>query len=334
MGAAATGAVVPVSDILAGKAGGHGTAVGVPRGVSSLTQSKSGRWGVWFDLCDRSSYPQGVRVGYWTADRRDAENCRSTVLSSEVVLVSGDFGVQESGGAVVWATIVRQSDVPLADVLPPPGIPVEEAWGEVWSSAEALPEPLRSVTTQTLCRYRDRFCKWAASSSYHEAFPGGLLEHTCRLLRMSREVSAAYGSIPEDSRHVLTAALILHDIGKVFTYGPPPWNQRLPEESLFGHTLLACLMVVDACCALGISWWEEPMVRALLHAIAAHHGRFEWGAVVEPKTPEAWALHTLDNVEAKLSHCSESLSRGVLASDMALLTVAAADSQQTAANSR
>ena len=38
----------------------------------------------------------------------------------------------------------------------------------------------------------------------------------------------------------------------------------------------------------------------LLHLLAAHHGELQFGSPVVPKTPEAWALHHIDNLDAKL----------------------------------
>ena len=46
---------------------------------------------------------------------------------------------------------------------------------------------------------------------------------------------------------------------------------------------------------------ESDLVRVhLLHLVIAHHGELEFGSPVEPKTPEAWALHMIDNLDAKL----------------------------------
>jgi 3'-5' exoribonuclease len=38
----------------------------------------------------------------------------------------------------------------------------------------------------------------------------------------------------------------------------------------------------------------------LLHLIASHHGELEFGSPVVPKTPEAQALHYIDNLDAKM----------------------------------
>ena len=34
------------------------------------------------------------------------------------------------------------------------------------------------------------------------------------------------------------------------------------------------------------------------HLILSHHGRRDWGAIQEPKTAEAWALHLADMASA------------------------------------
>jgi 3'-5' exoribonuclease len=38
----------------------------------------------------------------------------------------------------------------------------------------------------------------------------------------------------------------------------------------------------------------------LLHLLAAHHGELQFGSPVVPKTPEASALHYIDNLDARM----------------------------------
>jgi hypothetical protein len=47
----------------------------------------------------------------------------------------------------------------------------------------------------------------------------------------------------------------------------------------------------------------------LLHLIASHHGELQFGSPVEPKTPEAIALHYLDNLDARLEMIFSSYDR-------------------------
>ncbi|PYI75139.1 MAG: hypothetical protein DMF01_08495 [Verrucomicrobia bacterium] len=45
---------------------------------------------------------------------------------------------------------------------------------------------------------------------------------------------------------------------------------------------------------------SEDVRLHLLHLIGSHHGQKELGSPVEPKTPEAMALHYIDNLDSKL----------------------------------
>ena len=45
---------------------------------------------------------------------------------------------------------------------------------------------------------------------------------------------------------------------------------------------------------------SEDVRLHLLHLIGAHHGEQQFGSPVSPKTPEAMALHYIDNLDARL----------------------------------
>jgi 3'-5' exoribonuclease len=56
---------------------------------------------------------------------------------------------------------------------------------------------------------------------------------------------------------------------------------------------------------------DSDLVRLhLLHLVASHHGEKEFGSPVEPKTPEAMALHLIDNLDAKLEMMSSAYQLG------------------------
>ena len=67
--------------------------------------------------------------------------------------------------------------------------------------------------------------------------------------------------------------------------------------------------------AEGKSWGElkpasEELRDHLLHLIASHHGTKEFGSPVAPKTPEAFLLHHIDNMDAKIEMLRLSYARG------------------------
>jgi len=67
--------------------------------------------------------------------------------------------------------------------------------------------------------------------------------------------------------------------------------------------------------AEGKSWSEmkpasDELRDHLLHLIASHHGTKEFGSPVAPKTPEAFLLHHIDNMDAKIEMLRLSYARG------------------------
>ena len=55
---------------------------------------------------------------------------------------------------------------------------------------------------------------------------------------------------------------------------------------------------------------SESVRLHLIHLVASHHGEKEFGSPVQPKTPEALALHLIDNLDAKLEMMSNAYQLG------------------------
>lgn len=147
---------------------------------------------------------------------------------------------------------------------------------------------------------RERFQTWPAAQMHHGAVRRGLLAHTLRVAELASRLAAGYGpnGLPHDGG-LLEAACLLHDVGKVYTL-PAVAGAALPKEAAqLDHITLGVLIVRSA------AGRAEPALAparltALIHAVAAHHGRKEWGAPVEPGTAEAWLLHLADYAESRL----------------------------------
>jgi 3'-5' exoribonuclease len=145
-----------------------------------------------------------------------------------------------------------------------------------------------------------RFCEWPAAHYRHGAVRHGLLAHSLRVVELARQLTSAYssGGLAHDAG-VVTAASLLHDVGKTRTL-PAVAGATLPEDaSRFDHVTLGVLMVRFAA-AHATPPLEGERLDTLLHAMLAHHGRKEWGAPVEPQTVEAWLVHLADLAESRL----------------------------------
>lgn len=268
-------------------------------------ESAKGNLGFWLTLRD-AGCPPGVRVGYYRKGAVEVyEQLRAVPEEKATVMVTGELSVKAGEPPTIFADSIVPAGLLAADYIPQPRIPVEESWAEIEAAVRKLPEGgvLRRLTDCMLACYGKEIRTWAAAKAYHQPTVGGLAEHICRMLRLAEYDIEEYGA-PEPYPSRLRAGVLWHDIGKIFTYAPPPGNEVLPAESLIPHSLAGCLVVIECARSEGLwyKWRFEPDIQALVHMIASHHGTQAWGALCEPKTPEARALHAIDAYEAKRSH--------------------------------
>ena len=134
----------------------------------------------------------------------------------------------------------------------------------------------------------------------HHAYHGGLLEHIVNVLETGYRIADLY---PQIDRDLLLAGIFLHDLGKVREMSYETTFLYTDEGQLLGHLIIAIEMlsekIVQASEMSGEPFPEETTLR-LKHMIASHHGSYEFGSPKLPMTPEAVALHHLDNLDAKV----------------------------------
>lgn len=97
--------------------------------------------------------------------------------------------------------------------------------------------------------------------------------------------------------------IFLHDLGKVRELSYDCGLGYTSEGQLLGHMSIAVEMLTEKireCEArMGEPFSQETVLR-LKHMILSHHGSYEFGSMKLPMTPEAIALHHIDNLDAKL----------------------------------
>lgn len=133
----------------------------------------------------------------------------------------------------------------------------------------------------------------------HHAYHGGLLDHIVNLAETATRIADLYPSV---DINLLLAGIFLHDLGKIHELSYDPTFQYTDEGQLIGHLVMGVEMLSDKIrlteAATGRSFSEETVLR-LKHMILSHHGTYEYGSPKLPMTPEAIALHHLDNLDAK-----------------------------------
>jgi 3'-5' exoribonuclease len=185
------------------------------------------------------------------------------------------------------------------------------------ADSEFVAQTVKSIVDprlQTLCEaflneWGERFRRTAAARNYHHARRGGLVEHTAQMMRVAKEVGPLYPRLNVD---LLLAGILFHDSGKL-------WENQLPENGfvmgydergeLMGHISIGLELVNSMWRKLAVenaAAWKNLVPHSddvrlhLLHLIGAHHGEAQFGSPVSPKTPEAMALHYIDNLDARL----------------------------------
>lgn len=141
------------------------------------------------------------------------------------------------------------------------------------------------------------FIQVPAGVNVHHAYLGGLLEHTVDVANLCKRVSTVYEQFL--NKDILITGAILHDIGKVREYRVTQKGFEVTDEGeLIGHIVLGAQMLKENAIKMSLS---KNKLMQLEHIILSHHGELEWGSPVVPKTAEAFVIHMLENMDAKLA---------------------------------
>jgi 3'-5' exoribonuclease len=241
------------------------------------------------------------------------EACAS-FTGGEFIAVSGEF-VQSGFGPEAKRWTLRRLDETERDALlgGPPALRERQAadYAHLESAMATLADPrLRALAQLFLAEFGERFRRAAAARGNHHARRGGLVEHVAQMARAAEAVAAAY---PALNRDLLLTGVLFHDCGKMWENQLPPDGFIMPFDErgeLLGHitigielvnTLWRRLLATEQAAAWkDLEPASEDVRLHLLHLLAAHHGQLEFGSPIPPKTPEAWALHYIDNLDAKM----------------------------------
>ncbi len=152
--------------------------------------------------------------------------------------------------------------------------------------------------------FMDLFKKAPAAKNFHHGYLGGLLEHTLSVCQLAAQVADHY---PLLNRDLLITAAFLHDVGKIREFSQGLKIDYTDEGRLVGHLVLGVGMVDEKLRSLK-DFPSELAIR-LRHLILSHHGQYDFGSPKEPKFLEAFALHLLDDLDAKINGLNRFMER-------------------------
>jgi 3'-5' exoribonuclease len=222
---------------------------------------------------------------------------------------SGSFGLD----AKRWICRVLTEEERDAVLAGAPQLQEKQAadFAFITEAMASLADPrLHTLAQHFLAEYGARFRRAAAARGNHHARRGGLVEHVAQMMRSALAVASAY---PALNRDLLVTGVLFHDAGKLWENALPADGFVMPFDErgeMLGHITIGIELVntlwrkvialPEAAAWIPLQPASEDVRLHLLHLVAAHHGELQFGSPVVPKTPEAWALHYVDNLDAKM----------------------------------
>jgi 3'-5' exoribonuclease len=250
------------------------------------------------ELRDRTG---SISARLWNA----AEPIVRSFESGDFLNIRGKVQLFQGALQVILSGIdrIEAEKVELADFLPHTEQDVSKLYERLCTLLRTLDDPhLRALAECFLMDHElmRGYCKAPAGVRNHHAYLGGLLEHVVNLMEAADRLAPLY---PELNRDLLLMGVFLHDVGKVRELNYDRAFSYSDEGQLVGHLVLGVEMLGEQVRRVPDLTGEPFPVELLLrlkHLIVSHHGALEFGSPTVPMTPEAIALHYLDNLDAKI----------------------------------
>jgi 3'-5' exoribonuclease len=263
-----------------------------------LRANRKGDLFLQLDLRDRTG---SISARYWNASEAQAR----LFEEGDFLRIKGKVQLFQGSLQVIFTNFERvpREQVDLHEFLPRSQHDVGKLFDRVRAILLKLDSPhLRALVE---CFLMDEplmagFRQAPAGVRNHHAYLGGLLEHVVTMLEAADRLAPLY---PEVNRELLLMGVFLHDLGKIRELSYDRAFGYTDEGQLVGHIDLGIEMlnakVVRVPDLTGEPFPTELLLR-LKHMIVSHHGSYEFGSPRLPMTPEAIALHYLDNLDAKV----------------------------------
>ena len=180
---------------------------------------------------------------------------------------------------------------------------IEQYWTTLQSFINKInDENLRNFVSEQFSKYENEFKIMPAAKLMHHNYIGGLLVHTVECAQYAQNNMAQFTYKTNEDE--IYASCLLHDFGKIFEYTintetglidyAPNFREEWISHSQYGFSI---------CMNAGF--------KKVAKMIAAHHGRAEWGAIIDldqkDLEPELYLIHFIDNLSAKFGKISTRL---------------------------
>lgn len=229
-----------------------------------------------------------------TLNRFDSKIFRTGNL---VRIVSASFNEKFNNCLVSALELVQEAKLGLDENE------TRQYWSKLQSYiAKIKDEKLHNFVNDLFSEHETEFKYMPAAKLMHHNYVGGLLVHTVECAEFA-ELNLKNFTYKTNEDEIY-AACLLHDFGKIFEYtidtetGLIDYAPNFREEWISHSQYGFCI-----CMNAGF--------KNVAKMIAAHHGRTDWGAIIDldqkDLEPELYMIHLIDNLSAKFGKINTKL---------------------------
>lgn len=271
-----------------------------------LRSNRNGQPYIQIELRDRSG---GITGRMWNA----GEPIYRTFEVGDFVRVQGKIQTFQ-GSLQMIVTGIRPAPsegVDPSDFLPHADADIGKLLDRLRAMLRSLRDPHLKALGEVFVtddRFIADFAACPAGVKQHHAYVGGLLEHVVNLMEAGDRLAPLY---PMVDRDLWLMGLFLHDVGKLRELSYHTGFAYTDAGQLVGHLVQGVEMLNETITRVE-TLLNEPFPTELRlrlqHVIVSHHGSYEHGSPKLPMTPEAVAVHALDNLDAKLNQVAREIT--------------------------
>lgn len=229
-----------------------------------------------------------------TLNRLDAKLFRSGNL---LRIVSGSFNEKYNNCLVSALELIKEAKTGLNEQER------DKAFKQLTGYIDRISnQELKEFTLSVYKENEEKIKVSPAAKLMHHNYIGGLMVHTLECLNFAEANIPLFAA--KINKDEVIAACLLHDIGKIFEYTIDTETGLIDYDENFRKDWLTHSQY-------GFSICMNAGFKNIAKMIAAHHGRAEWGAIIDLSEkdldPELYLVHHLDDLSAKFGKINVSM---------------------------
>ena len=229
-------------------------------------------------------------VWNWTAENIPQPN--------DVVAIEGSIGEYHENRQLNISSLKR-SKVSSEEFAPKGDFDIEAYWQRFNTLASNVTNPFYKAVLEhfTSEKYEALWKSAPSALGFHHNCVAGNLWHSVDTCNNAVALYANYSTIA--SLDLVITGSLLHDIGKLETYrlNGATIEMTVPGQ-LLDHIALG-IMNLETLRGMAYEMGETASLELLMHCIASHHGKTEYGSPVTPRCLEAIIINYADGLDAK-----------------------------------